>query len=115
MTFVYFTPCYLLTGSSYVKLFGKAQVDVNLSLGQFVKVNSRLLFLILFCFIYSEIYERVQNFSLFLLRVVTLTTNSIFNSWLTLRPESELAIHSRYVKRPNSYKEIFSKKRTFVG
>ena len=39
MRFVYFTPCYLLTGSSYVKLFGKAQVDVNLSLGQFVKVN----------------------------------------------------------------------------
>lgn len=26
-------------GSSYVKLFGKAEVDVNLSLGQFVKVN----------------------------------------------------------------------------
>ena len=40
MRFVYFTPCYILTGSSYVKLFGKAQVDVNLSLGQFVKVNS---------------------------------------------------------------------------
>ena len=28
-----------LIGSSYVKLFGKAEVDVNLSLGQFVKVN----------------------------------------------------------------------------
>ena len=62
MRFVYFTPCYILTGSSYVKLFGKAQVDVNLSLGQFVKVNSRLLFLILFCFIYSEIYERGSKF-----------------------------------------------------
>ena len=28
-------------GSSYVKLFGKAQVDMNLSLGQFVKVMAR--------------------------------------------------------------------------
>ena len=62
MTFVYFTPCSLLTGSSYVKLFGKAQVDVNLSLGQFVKVNSRLLFLIPFCFIHSEINERGSKF-----------------------------------------------------
>ena len=30
---------FCLIGSSYVKLFGKAEVDVNLSLGQFVKVN----------------------------------------------------------------------------
>ena len=28
-----------VVGSSYVKLFGKAQVDVNLSLGQFNKVT----------------------------------------------------------------------------
>lgn len=37
-----FTICFC-TGSSYVKLFGKAQVDVNLSLGQFAKVKNKLL------------------------------------------------------------------------
>ena len=42
----------LCTGSSYVKLFGKAQVDVNLSLGQFVKVNYQLLSLL--CAILSQ-------------------------------------------------------------
>ena len=31
--------CYYTTGNSHVRLFGKAQVDVNLSLGQFVKVG----------------------------------------------------------------------------
>ena len=35
--------CCLSTATSYVKLFGKAQVDVNLSLGQFVKVRNNLL------------------------------------------------------------------------
>ena len=35
----YLTATFSLIGSSYVKLFGKAEVDVNLSLGQFVKVS----------------------------------------------------------------------------
>ena len=44
-------PCYCLSiGTSYVKLFGKAQVDVNLSLGQFVKVRNNL-----FCTIFSRV------------------------------------------------------------
>lgn len=38
----YFKENFSLIGSSYVKLFGKAEVDVNLSLGQFVKVNESI-------------------------------------------------------------------------
>lgn len=29
----------VLIGGSFVKLFGKAQVDINISLGQFIKVS----------------------------------------------------------------------------
>lgn len=78
--------------SSYLKLFGKCQVDLNLALGQIVKHQVQIS--LLTCCVHCQVDNIIQRFSL----KASLHLTGLWRSWIRLPPGGILPNSNRSAK-----------------